>query len=71
MKTHPALSAASAIKALPIALKKTRTDRGLTQREAAAQIGIVPATVNRIEAGYGCHSAVAERILRWIAKEAL
>jgi DNA-binding XRE family transcriptional regulator len=67
MRADHALSAANAIKAIPTALKKTRERRNLTQREAAAEIGIVPATVNRIEAGHGCHSAVAERILRWIA----
>jgi len=49
-------------------LARVRTERGLTMSAAGREIGISPATVHRIEHGYGCNTAVAERVLTWMSK---
>lgn len=54
------------IESVPLLLREARRARGLSLRAAAAQIGIAPATVCRIEAGTDCALSNAVAVLRWL-----
>lgn len=49
------------------AVRRARTTRGLTQTEAAAELGVSIRTVQRWEAGFCTPSHLATRVLRnWL-----
>lgn len=55
------------LRQLPVILRATRIQRGLSGREAAEKIGVAPSTVSRVENGKGEASLAATiEILRWI-----
>lgn len=51
---------------LPELVRDARERRGLSQRAAAAQIGVPFSSVSRAEAGAGLHLATAVALLRWV-----
>jgi transcriptional regulator with XRE-family HTH domain len=55
---------------LPTLLAAERTRRGLTQRDAAAQIGCNQDMLWRVEAGRPCSYPHARKILIWLAGNA-
>jgi DNA-binding XRE family transcriptional regulator len=50
---------------LPVLVRETRRQRRLSQRAAAAQIGIAPSTVCRFEQGAGLDLDNVIAILHW------
>ena len=58
---------AEALADLNETLRRTRNAYALTIRDAAAQIGVAPATVYRVEHGGHCTTDVARRIFMWLA----
>lgn len=57
---------AQVIDELPVVLRGLRRSRGLSQREAAKQMGISFATVGRVEQGTECDTGTLLAILRWL-----
>lgn len=51
---------------LPVLVREARRARQLSQRAAAAQLGVSFATVSRIEAGEDCVLSNAVIVLRWL-----
>jgi predicted transcriptional regulator len=57
---------ADALTDLPAAVRITRRVRRLSLREVARQADVTFSVVHRIEAGKGCHTGTAIRLLRWL-----
>lgn len=54
---------------LPLLLTASRTRRGLSIYTAAAQAGVGPHTLQRIEWGKNCEVATLVRLLAWLENE--
>lgn len=67
-KPTPYAELVSVLAALPLLLRETRRQRGLSSRAAARQIGCSFSTVSRIESGEDCALSNAVAILRWIGE---
>lgn len=58
---------AEVLEHLPVIVRHTRRQRGLSLRAAARQIGTAPSTVKRIEDGEDMRLSVFLAVLRWIS----
>lgn len=54
---------------LPCLVAATRRRRGLTLRQAAAQMQIYHQTLMRVEGGYGCHIGTLITLLAWMDRD--
>lgn len=52
---------------LPLILRETRRQRGVSQRACARQTGTSFSTISRVENGEDCTLSNAMALLRWIA----
>lgn len=52
---------------LPLILRETRRQRGVSLRACARQAGTGFTTVSRVESGEDCNLSSAMALLRWIA----
>jgi len=59
---------AEVVERLPLLLRETRRQRGMSQRDVAERTGITNATVNRIESGGAAHTRSIIAILRWLGE---
>lgn len=57
---------ADIIGSLPLLLREARRARGISQRQAAAQLGMSFATISRMEAGNDCALSNAVAVLWWL-----
>lgn len=51
---------------LPLLLKEARRARGLSTRAAAAELGMAPSTVSRLESGHDAALSNTLAVLRWL-----
>lgn len=57
---------AAALTDLPALVTRWRAARGLTLRETAAEMGVAPSTILRIESGKNVSLSNAATMLRWL-----
>lgn len=57
---------ADVIGSLPLLLREARRARGISQRQAAAQLSMSFATISRMEAGHDCALSNAVAVLWWL-----
>lgn len=62
----PYAEMAAVLDNLPLLLREARRARGLSERAAAAQIGLAFSTVHRMEHRAGYHVNAAVAVLRWL-----
>lgn len=62
----PYAELADVIGRLPLLLREARRARGLSQRKAAAELGMSFSTVWRMEEGNDCALSNAVAVLRWL-----
>jgi transcriptional regulator with XRE-family HTH domain len=60
--------ALNVLDSIPAMLGAACRRRGISDREAARQIGIAPATISRIRAGRGYATDTAAAILTWLVQ---
>lgn len=65
-KPTPYAELADVIGSLPLLLREARRARGISQRQAAAQLGMSFATISRMEAGADCVLSNAVAVLWWL-----
>jgi transcriptional regulator with XRE-family HTH domain len=66
----PYAELADVVGSLPLLLREARRARGLSQRKAAAQLGMSFSTVWRMEEGHDCALSNAVAVLRWLDQAA-
>jgi ribosome-binding protein aMBF1 (putative translation factor) len=63
----PYLMVADVLTRLPVLLHTARTQRGLSVKDAAAEINLAPSTIHRVEHGKGCNLPTAVQVLFWLS----
>lgn len=66
--TNPYTDAADLIGRLPNLCQTVREERGLTVKQAAAQIGIGDTTLASFEAGSNCTKSTLLAVIGWLGK---
>ena len=69
MDTKTYLQTIDLLDLLPTLVRSTRTSRGLTQRQAARQIGIAQGSLSHFETSKGATLLHVVLILRWLAND--